>query len=232
MRQLLTKGPLKKALAFVGLTFLAVMLLLPVAAKAAGIPYWGPLLSCVGNGSHLPSDLPPCKSVCDLLVTGQNILYFCLTIALFVLLPIGLAIGGLQMMLSRGSSEGESEGRKMLTGIALALLIIMSAYVIVNTIFFFASKFTGGAVKTTWSTISCSVPAGGEGSTPSTEEKTYYACAPRNDISKGGKCYSTINSCLTDPACPGANGDGAYACVLTTADKCTSKPSTGTSGGW
>jgi hypothetical protein len=153
------KETLKRALAVAGFAFLIGLIFLPIAAEAAGIPYWGPLLSCVGNGQHLPSGLPDCKSVCDLLLTGQNILYFAITIALFVLLPLGVAIGGLKIMVSGGNSEGESSGKKILTGVAMALLIILGAYLIVNTIFYFAAKLTDtGSLNTDWSTIQCDVP--------------------------------------------------------------------------
>jgi hypothetical protein len=156
---------------------------LPTVTHAVGIPYWGPLVSCVGNKDSLPSSLPACQSICDLLTTGQNILYFILTIALFVLLPIAVAIGGFQMMISGGSAGGESAGKKIITGAFTALLIIMGAYLIVNTIFFFAGKFTdAGKLNTNWATIQCSVPASandvpspGAGPAP-VAEKIYYAC--------------------------------------------------------
>jgi hypothetical protein len=156
---------MRKALSLVILFFLVgiplTTLILPTTTHAIGVPYWGPIVSCTADtGLTSTANLPKCESICDLFVTGQHALYLLLTIALFVALPILVAIAGIKMMISGGNTEGQSEGRSMLTGAATALLIIMGAYLIVNTLFYFAGKLTtAGKLNTNWSSIQCAAPA-------------------------------------------------------------------------
>src|SRR5438067_7627261 len=85
-----------------------VLFLMPTLVLAAGIPYWGPLLSCTGNvpdKTGIPNSLPHCESICDLLVTAQNILRFAITLALFAIAPLLFAWGAILLITSGGSPE-------------------------------------------------------------------------------------------------------------------------------
>jgi hypothetical protein len=149
-------------------TFLLTFLTLPVlvsaqsANKPLALPYWGPLLSCTGNDPSVTKidsgGLQTCHSICDLLSTAQRIMYFAITISLFILAPIMFLWGGIMIMISAGSAEKVGAANKMLMSTVVGVLIVLFAFVIVNTFFFFTSKFFGSAnVPQNWSSISCSV---------------------------------------------------------------------------
>ena len=122
---------------------LAVVLLpsLAFAYTAPSIPYWATngLVSCTGNLYNVASTTysanpNACTSLCDLINTIENVIYFGITIALFVILPILFAWGGLMFMFSRGKPEGISKAKGILTGAVVGLLIVLGAWLIVNTV--------------------------------------------------------------------------------------------------
>ena len=132
--------------------FALIIVLLPSLAFAYTAPsiwptgFWGPLVSCVGNYSGAtgsivpnPSGLPACASLCDLIYTIENVIYFGISIALFILSPILFAWGGIMYMVSRGKPEGTSKARKILIGALIGVLITLCAWLIVNTIVSFLS---------------------------------------------------------------------------------------------
>ena len=86
----MTTKPNKKILLLV-ISYLLLVLFVPVLASAASFPYWGPLVSCNGD----LNSAKPCTSLCDLLVTGQNIIYFMMTLAVLAIGPIMIVVGGL-----------------------------------------------------------------------------------------------------------------------------------------
>jgi len=115
---------------------------LPLAASAAtwttpnlwGTPpgFWGPLVSCTGNYTT-PGSLPPCTSLCDLIDTIINVIYFAMTLALFVIAPVVIVVGAIMIMLA-GANPGMLEsGRKAITGAVIGIAIVLCAYLIVNT---------------------------------------------------------------------------------------------------
>lgn len=134
----------------------------PSAAHAAlppvGFPYWGPLLSCTASSPSVSgnSSLPPCQNICDLLATAQRILYFIITIAIFIIAPIMFVWGGVLFITSMGSAERIASGRKMITAAVIGVVLVMCSFLIVNTFFYLAAKFPGstaGDIK--WSEITC-----------------------------------------------------------------------------
>jgi FtsH-binding integral membrane protein len=122
--------------------------LLPLVASASsssyttpniwGTPpgYWGPLVSCTGNYLTKNSDgtpTNPCTSLCDLIDTFINIVYFGMSIAIFIIAPIMVVVGGV-MILMAGANPGMLEsGRKAITAAVVGLIIVLCAYLIVNT---------------------------------------------------------------------------------------------------
>jgi hypothetical protein len=115
---------------------------LPLMASAAwstpniwGVPpgYWGPLVSCTGNYINAGT-LPPCTSLCDLIDTIINVIYFGMSIAIFIIAPICIVIGGIMILLG-GANPGMLEsGKKALTGAIIGLIIVLCSYLIVNTV--------------------------------------------------------------------------------------------------
>lgn len=131
------------------------LLLAPILASAASFPYWGPLASCTGTN---------CRSLCDLLVTAQNVIYFLMTLAVLALAPIMIVIGGIMMLVSAGSEGGISKGRKMVTGAVIGIAIALGAFIIINT-FLWAIANTaelaksGLTIGTSGWTIQCTAPS-------------------------------------------------------------------------
>jgi hypothetical protein len=121
-------------------------MVLPLVASAAsyttpniwGTPpgFWGPLVSCTGNYLTKNSDgttPTPCTSLCDLIDTFINIVYFGMSIAIFIIAPIMVVVGGV-MILMAGANPGMLEtGRKAITAAVVGLVIVLCAYLIVNT---------------------------------------------------------------------------------------------------
>lgn len=97
----------------------------------------GPLISCTGfysTSTSGMSTLPQCTSLCDLIQTAANVIYFGISVALFIIMPILFVWGGLMFMFSRGKPEGISKAKSILTGAVIGLLIVLGAWLIVNTV--------------------------------------------------------------------------------------------------
>jgi len=116
---------------------LAVVLFpsLALAAAPSICPtgYWGPLVSCTGNGNSSVAGGYTCTSLCDLIQTAENVIYFGISVVVFILTPILIAWGGIMFMFSRGKPEGITKARNILTGAVIGLLIALCAWLIVNT---------------------------------------------------------------------------------------------------
>lgn len=122
-------------------------LALPLVASAWTTPniwgtppgFWGPLVSCTGfypstTATFNSGNLPPCTSLCDLIDTAINVIYFGITLALFVIAPIVVAIGAIMIMLA-GANPGMLEsGKKALVGAVIGIAIVLCSYLIVNTV--------------------------------------------------------------------------------------------------
>ena len=143
--------------------FALAVVLLPSLAFAYTAPsiwptgFWGPLISCTGDyaGVGPSSGVSPCTSLCDLINTIENVIYFGLSIAVFIITPILIAWGGAMYMFSRGKPEGISSAKKILTGALIGLLIALCAWLIVNTVitaFLGSNTYIGG-----FSSASCTV---------------------------------------------------------------------------
>lgn len=114
---------------------------LPLVASAYTAPnlwgnppgFWGPLVSCTGN--YLSgSGATPCTNLCDLINTFVNIVYFLISIALFIIAPLSFAVGGIMIMFA-GANPGMLEsGKKVLTGAVIGVVIVLCSYLIVATV--------------------------------------------------------------------------------------------------
>ncbi len=137
------------------LLVVALGLLIPYAALAVNVPYWGPILSC-----NTPENPAPCLSLCNLVQTAQNFIYLMLTLALVVLLPFFVGWGGLMILISGGSSSRLDQGKKILTGTFVGLGIGLGAFLLLNTIFWGLGVATtrdnpGATYKVGWPTVEC-----------------------------------------------------------------------------
>ncbi len=101
--------------------------------------FWGPIVSCTGNypigAQAQPAGTTPyCQSLNDLLQTFINAIYLLMSIGLFIIAPILFIIGGIMMIMSSGNPEKIGQARKTMIGAVIGVVIVLSAYLIVNTI--------------------------------------------------------------------------------------------------
>lgn len=120
---------------------LAVVCVAPTLAfaKSAGVNsnVWspgilkGPLVTCTGTGT---GKVPyACESLCDLVSTFANVVYFFIGVVIWIVTPILFAWSGLLFMLSQGNPGRQGDAKKMITGTVIGILIVLCAYLIVFT---------------------------------------------------------------------------------------------------
>ena len=117
--------------------------------------YWGqdpPLLPC---GIGPVADRVDCLEcgLCGLLMLGQRIIYLMLSFLIFIVAPIRFIWGGFLIMVSRGSSETISQGKKMIYHTVIGLMIGIGAFLIVQTVLWLLGGFGSGVVS--WPQIKC-----------------------------------------------------------------------------
>ncbi len=137
-------------------SFFVIVLAAPLVASADVLQtpsifpggYWGTggLVSCTGIYSGQAAAKKYCTSVCDIIQTMVNIIYFGITLVLFVFTPILFAWGGITYLTSGGSPARRENAKKILTGALIGLLIVIFAFVIVKLFvdFFSLSSFIQG----------------------------------------------------------------------------------------
>ena len=124
-------------------TFLFVIVLsLPALASAFSVVPCGDLND---DGSAQPA----CQA-CHFVQLGDNLIKWFIGIAASIIALI-FAIGGMKMVMS-GGSEGVSEAKSMMTNSVIGLVILLSAYLVVDTIM---KLFVDGSKLGTWNEIQC-----------------------------------------------------------------------------
>ncbi len=151
------------------LSILALVLLIGAPSLAAAheisLPFWGsPLLSCTAQDDpSLPGTAVKevCNDFCDIVHTGQHLLYFAITILVFVVVPVSFLAGGIMWMFSRGSTELVAAGTKMMRGAVMGLVIVLVAFIVVNTVLTSIGRRgeAEGGPSVAWGTIECSTNA-------------------------------------------------------------------------
>ena len=104
----------------------------------------GPLVVCGGNyAGGSTANLPLCSNLCDLVAEFIQIVYFIMGVALWIILPISFAIGGIMFLVSRGNSGETSKARAWLTNSIIGLVVMLCAWLILSVFvsFFNLSKF-------------------------------------------------------------------------------------------
>lgn len=97
----------------------------------------GPLVTCVGaapaaGGTPTGGVTQTCTSFCDLVATAANVVYFAITLVIWIIAPLMFLWAGILFMISTGSAERTGQARKMITGTVIGLLIVLCAYLIVT----------------------------------------------------------------------------------------------------
>jgi hypothetical protein len=91
----------------------------------------GPLITCTGAGATGGTDNTNCQSLCDLICTSANVVYFGIGVVIWIIAPIMFAWSGILFILARGSPDKTSQAKKMITATVIGLLIVICAYLIV-----------------------------------------------------------------------------------------------------
>ncbi len=104
----------------------------------------------VGNMGLIPCEGVGCKA-CDFVSLGNNILKWFVAIMAGII-SLMFALGGFTLLMSGGNSGKVSEGKEMMTNAIIGLLIVLSAWLIVNTIF---KTVVGGSISGNWYEIKC-----------------------------------------------------------------------------
>lgn len=110
-------------------------------AAGVGFPYWPnastPLISCSGDytGYQHEGSVPPvtCTSLCDVIETFRRILYFAMTLILFIGSPLMFVIGGGMVMFAGANPQLLATGKKTIWGAVIGVVLALAAYVIVGT---------------------------------------------------------------------------------------------------
>lgn len=87
----------------------------------------GGLVTCTGVGSD------PC-TFCDVIQTGNNVIELLFEI-LIVAAIIMVVIAGLRLVTSQGNANAMEQAKSMLTNVIIGFVIVLSAWLIVDTIF-------------------------------------------------------------------------------------------------
>jgi Type IV secretion system pilin len=135
-----------------------LVLLVPLAVHAQEVKlfpggYWGPVVPerCATGG---------CQSICDIFDTAQRVIYILMSLTLFAFGPIWIVIGGFLILVSGGSSERVTNGRKMIMGAVIGILIALGAFVIINTFFYFIAQGGQISIDSYWPTVKCATAPG------------------------------------------------------------------------
>jgi len=185
------------------ITFLVLgiaFLLFPLFASADG------LVPCGGPGED------PCTT-CDLLVLLQNIIKFGVKMATFVVIG-SVVYGGFRWILSGGNQANIQAGQKAIMSAVIGFIIILSAWLIVNTVFWLIAQAGGDDEYIgTWYKIECEMPsalspAGDKGSLVNNS-------GGGNSGSSGGSGGSSSNN-----TCENITMNGKYYYHCTSPDNC------------
>lgn len=187
---------------------------LPAVAAAQGnpfAPYWGPFVSCVGASADPGATI--CTSFCDLLVTGQNLIKFGMTLVIYILAPLFILWGGILILISGSSPSLLSRGKSIIFGAAIGVALTLVGYVIVATFLFLIGNGTNPgntAAKIAWPNISCTVlpgiPVCGNNSceTGENQQNCSLDCGGAPPGGGGGNCPGGAGcACQTDNQCNG-----------------------------
>ncbi|MDD5760620.1 MAG: pilin [Candidatus Pacebacteria bacterium] len=145
----------------------------PVLIQAAG------LVPCGG-------ETEPACNLCHLLVLVQNVLHFAIEMA-FLVVIILIVYGGLRWIFSLGKEENIKAGQRIITNAIIGIVIILAAWIIVNTVFWFIAIMGGEDYTGTWYNIECEEL---EDSTPTSRTES-GSTAPTSPTESGSTAPSS-----------------------------------------
>jgi len=175
------------------LIFFLLVLLLPLITKAAG------LVPCGGE------DEDPC-TFCDLLILFQNVLKFALVIV-FLIVIVFIVYGGFRWIFSGGNEANIKAGMKIITNAIIGLMIVLCAWLIVNTVFWLIAQMGGKEEYTgSWWHLECpdilkNGVAPAEAPTELLEPNNGGASEPTEPVSKCYDCAKKESGPCTEEKC-------------------------------
>jgi len=128
-------------------SFLILLFFTPILTNAAIIVQPSGLVPCGGPNQN------PC-TVCDLLVLAQRVLDFALKMAFLIIIGF-IVYGGFRWIFSLGKEENLKAGQQIITNAIIGLIIILTAWIIVNTVFWTIKQMGGDDYTGTWFHIEC-----------------------------------------------------------------------------
>lgn len=165
-------------------------LVLPFLSNAAGI------VPCGNNGTEC--------TACHFVKLGQNLLDWFIKI-MSGIIALVFAWAGIKMVMSAGNTEAVSSAKSMMTNSVVGLVIMLAAWLIINTLMVTLSVSVGN--NGNWFEISCvnnpvySGPPGGAAQRPAQNPPT-----PRGDVAAAALAYRGISTSE-------GPGKGTVACV-------------------
>jgi len=97
----------------------------------------------------VPCDGPGCRA-CDVVILGQNLLMWFIGIMASII-ALMFAWGGMQMVMSAGNTGAVSAGKEKMTNAVIGLVIILGAWLIVDTVL----KVVMGGNIGVWNEVEC-----------------------------------------------------------------------------
>jgi len=185
------KKSMKKLIIF----SLLILLFAPLSASATSATSTTGLVPCGGTGED------PCTA-CDLLILFQNVLKFALIIV-FLIVIVFIVYGGFRWIFSGGNEANIKAGMKIITNAIVGLMIVLCAWLIVNTVFWLIGQAGGKEEYTgSWWHLECPdilengvAPAETPAETPSeTPTETVSKCS---DCGKAIWGYCDEQECLS-----------------------------------
>jgi len=112
--------------------------------------------SCDNPDTSIRED-HPC-SLCHIFYLTKNIIDFVLVKIVFPLAVLLLVVGGAMFLLAAGDPGKVNQGKSIMKAVVIGLLIIVAAWVIVNTFFVIIDVSDWTGLEGGWFTIICTLP--------------------------------------------------------------------------
>ena len=149
MRVRYDEGMRSRILAFAPLLVISSVLVLPLIAHAAALPFFGPI---IGNSAGTALE-----NICPLgwgyLITViNNIIRLLLTLAIVFVAPLMIAYSGFLFVVNPVNPSGREEAKNILTHTVVGIVIALSGWLIVDAIMAVLYHPTG-SIGSTWSQL-------------------------------------------------------------------------------
>lgn len=94
----------------------------------------GPLVTCTGDIAGIGSSpLPKCQDLCGLVLTVVVDIYIGMAFAIWIILPISFAVGGIMYMLGGANPGLLEKAKKTLWGAVIGTVIVLGSYLLIAT---------------------------------------------------------------------------------------------------